>query len=184
MADASVRRAEASDARAITEVQAAAWREAYSGSLPDEVLDAIGSATAVGVWRDSVTSPPSPRHRVLVALAGPAVVGLAAYGPAGDPDLDPDEDAELLAMCVAPGATGQGHGSRLVNASVDHLREDGFRRAHTWVAVLGAADESLRRFLEGAGWGADGAHRRLDLDGGGTVIVPQVRLTTALGEGP
>ena len=47
----------------------------------------------------------------------------------------------------------------------------------TWTM---ATDDHLRRFLTEAGWGADSAHRELDLDGTGSTTVKQVRLHTAL----
>jgi GNAT superfamily N-acetyltransferase len=181
MADVSVRAAAPSDAEAVARVQHAAWRDAYTDLLPEDVLAAVASPEAAERWRQAVTAPPSPRHRVLVALAGPEVVGFTAFGPAEDPDLDAAVDAELHALCVRPDRTREGHGSRLINAAVDHLRDDGFLRAHTW---LGSADDVLRGFLVGSGWDADGAHRSLDLRGDGDVVVPQVRLHTGIGEQP
>ena len=73
---------------------------------------------------------------------------------------------------------GKGHGSRLLQAVVDTLRADRFSRAVTWTI---ASDDALRTFLVDAGWGADSAHRELDLDGTGATTVKQVRLHTALG---
>jgi hypothetical protein len=57
------------------------------------------------------------------------------------------------------------------------MQADRFTRAVTW--TLAGADD-LRRFLTEAGWGADTAHRELDLDGTGSTVVKQVRLHTAL----
>jgi len=57
------------------------------------------------------------------------------------------------------------------------MQADRFTRAVTW--TLAGADH-LRRFLTEAGWGADTAHRELDLDGTGATVVKQVRLHTAL----
>ena len=47
---------------------------------------------------------------------------------------------------------------------------------------LTTEDDARRGFLTGAGWGADGAHRELDLHGDGSVRVKQVRLHTDLAE--
>ena len=55
------------------------------------------------------------------------------------------------------------------------MTADRFTRAVTWVF---AADDALLAFLTGAGWGADSAHRELDLDGTGATRVKQVRLHT------
>lgn len=179
MADVSVRLANVQDASDIAAVQAAAWKDAFAGTLPAAVLDQLQGADAVERWRLAVLDPPSPRHRLLVALAGTDVVGFVALGPASDPDSDGRADAEVLAVGVLPDRAGQGHGSRLVNAGVDHLRDDGFTRAHVW---LTDTDQALRQFLEAAGWADDGARRRLDLRGDGGVVIDQLRLDASISE--
>lgn len=181
MADASVRVARADDTPAVGAVQARAWREAYAGLLPPGLLDGLDPAALAAGWREAVVRPPTPRHRVLVALAGTRVVGFAAPGPAGDPDCDPRVDAELHALLVDPPAQRAGHGSRLLAAAVDSLRELGFTRALAWV---NAAEQTPLAFLTGAGWGRDGAERTLDLRGDGGVLVAQVRLHTDLSPAP
>ena len=45
---------------------------------------------------------------------------------------------------------------------------------------VGMTDDDLRSFLVDQGWGADGAHRELDLRGDGSVLAKQVRLHTSL----
>lgn len=179
MADASVRPATSEDAEHLARIQAAVWARVHAGRVPAEVLETVGSPDAVAQWRSAAGEPPSPRHRVLAAVAGDRVVGFAALAPASDPDLDPERDDELLALCVDPTEAGHGHGSRLVNAVADVARSDGVRRLHAWLAE---AETDLRAFLVGAGWGADGAARSLDLLGDGAVLVAQVRLGTALPE--
>ena len=180
MADSSVRAASTGDAEAIAGVQAAAWRAAYADLLPAELIDDLDSTDARDQWRAAVATPPSGRHRVLVAVAGSDVVGFAAFGPSEDSDLAAMVDAEIIALCVRPDRLREGHGSRLVNAAVDHLREDGFLHVRVWLAA-GAEDERLHAFLAGAGWAEDGARRELDLHGDGRLVVPQVRLHAAIG---
>lgn len=180
MPDASVRPATPRDATAVCALQAAVWSQTYAGLLPVDTLHAAGSAEAVATWERAISTPPSPRHQVLVALAGEQVVGFAALAPATDPDLDPAGDAELHALCVAPDRTGEGHGSRLVNATADVARGRSVARLHVWLC---GRETGLRRFLEGAGWAEDGARRRLDLRGDEQVVVDQVRLATSLAGG-
>jgi GNAT superfamily N-acetyltransferase len=179
VADSSVRAATPGDADVIARVQAAAWRGAYADLLPAEVLDDLDSADAREQWREAIATPPSARHRVLVAMSGPDVVGFTAFGPAEDSDLVAMVDAEMIALCVLPDRIREGHGSRLVNAAVDHLREDGFLHVRVWLAA-GAEDERIHAFLAGAGWAEDGARRELDLHGDGQLVVPQVRLHAAI----
>lgn len=179
MPDASVRPARPEDAPVIAQVQARVWRRAYAGVLPEAVVDAVGGDSGALTWEATIREAPSARHRVLVAADETgAVVGFAALAPSGDPDLDPETDAELHALCVDPGHEGAGHGSRLVNACADVLRGLGTARLQIW---LGDPDARLRAFLESAGWADDGATRSLDLRGDGEVLVAQRRLATELG---
>ncbi|MBF4766018.1 GNAT family N-acetyltransferase [Nocardioides islandensis] len=166
-ADVSVRIAWADDAAAIAAVQARAWGSAYD-------VDPEALATA---WSESLRRPGDARNRVLVALERNRVVGYAVVSPADDPDCDPVADAELRELVVDAGERRRGHGSRLLQAVADTLRADRFTRAVTWTS---ATDDDLRGFLADAGWGADSAHRELDLDGTGATTVKQVRLHTAL----
>lgn len=179
MADVSVRPATPADAAAVARVQASVWSRLYVGLLPPDALAALDSPESVSSWRAAVTAPPTPEHRVLVALDGTEVVGFAAFAPAADPDLEPDTDAELQVLCVAPDHAGGGHGSRLVNASADVARDHGFEHVHVW---LTEREDELRAFLGKAGWVDDGARRSLDLRGDGEFLVDQLRLRTTIGD--
>jgi GNAT superfamily N-acetyltransferase len=175
-ADVSVRVAWADDAPAVAALQARAWRTTYAGLLPDETLALDPEATAQA-WAAALRAPGDARNRVLIALERNRVVGFAVLSPATDPDCDPVADAELQELVVDPDERGKGHGSRLLQAAVDTMRADCFTRSVTWTM---ATDDQLRRFLTEAGWGADSAHRELDLDGTGATTVKQVRLHTAI----
>jgi GNAT superfamily N-acetyltransferase len=175
-ADVSVRVAWADDAPAIAALQLRAWREMYAGLLPAEALPSDVEETAE-TWRASLARPGDARNRALVALERNRVVGFAVTSPAADPDCDPVADAELAGLVVDPGERGRGHGSRLLQAAVDTMLADHFRRSVTWLV---STDDALRRFLTDAGWAPDTAHRELDLDGAGTTVVRQVRLHTQL----
>lgn len=178
-ADVSARVAWADDADAIAGVQVRAWRQAYAALLPSDVLEALDPEQFAAAWAASLTRPKDARNRVLVALERNTVRGFAITSPSEDPDSDPVLDGEISELTIDPDHTGQGHGSRLLQACVDTLRADRFRRAVTW---LNSTDDALRAFLGSAGWAADGAHRELDLRGDGEVLVKQVRLHTDLGD--
>ena len=181
-----VRAARAGDAAALADLQLACWTAAYTDVLPEHALAVIAAERAAMLtqWEGSAAAPPSGRHRVLVALDDGdqnTVAGAAATAPAEDEDLDPGADGELLVLLVAPDRRRRGHGSRLLAAAVDHLREDGFARAVGW---LDDSDDAAGRLLRSSGWAPDGTVRTLDLDGDGAVLVRQERWHTDLGEAP
>jgi GNAT superfamily N-acetyltransferase len=174
-ADVSVRIAWADDAEAIAAIQARAWATSYVDLVP--AAGDLREADFAQLWRDALVRPADARHRALVALEHNRVVGFAITTPATDPDCDRVTDGELMELTVDAGEQGKGHGSRLLQAAADTMVADGFTRAVTWLV---AEDDVLRTFLTDAGWGADGAHRTLDLDGTGVTQVKQVRLHTTL----
>jgi ribosomal protein S18 acetylase RimI-like enzyme len=173
-----VRDARVSDAGEIARLQVARWQTGYAGLVPAEVLAELTSAEAEEHWVESLESPPSSRHRVMVAVGtdangGRVVAGFAAFGPGTDEDRWPATDAELYELCVEPGQAGRGHGSRLLNAAAATLAEDGFGTACAWVLEQDAA---VLAFLESSGWAPDGARKTLDMGVG----VPMIRLHAAL----
>lgn len=176
MADVGVRDATLSDTAAVAEIQVLAWKAAYRPFMPEEPLAEMTASAAPWRerWAEAVTAPPSPRHRLLVAVADGMVTGFAAFAPASDPDLSPEEDAELITLAVDPARAREGHGSRLMAAVADLLREHSFRTAVTWVFT---EDTGLRAFLEPAGWAPDGARRTLALGR----PVEMIRMHTSLG---
>jgi ribosomal protein S18 acetylase RimI-like enzyme len=159
LADASVRTARPSDAPAVGLVQAAVYRAELADLLAPEVLEQLTGPRFGTIWRRSLERPPSTLHRLLVACAGPQVVGYVALGPAEDePGLDGLRSGMVYDGGVHPDARGAGHGSRLLNAAVDTLRAgtDGLSAVVTWVR---ADAQGPLAFLQAAGFGPDGAWR-------------------------
>jgi len=158
-ADATVRVARPGDTPAMGAVQLRSWRRSYAGLLPEAALAGLSTGQLAAGWDRAVSAPPTARHAVLVACAGPIVVGLGAVGPSGDGDAAPT-DAELVALEVDPAHQRLGHGSRLLAAVADTAREHGFTALRAWVP---ASDDARRAFLESAGMRPDGGRRRLSL---------------------
>lgn len=170
-----VRSATAADAYAIGHLQAQAWRESYRDLLPLAVLPTADALAAS--WATTLNESLGAFGVVLLALDSGVSAGAMAATAAGDPDLHDGSAAELLLLAVSPGVRRNGHGSRLLTAGVDLLREAG---ARTFVVWLSDADAELRAFLEATGWAPDGATRLLDLHGDATTVVRQSRLHTDL----
>lgn len=140
----------------------------------------LDAQAMTGLWQQAISRPPLAQCRVLVALdTDEKVVGFASTLPADDPDAEAGADGMVGEFIIDPGRRHQGHGSRLVNACVDTLRADGFRRATWWV---GSTDDELRTFLTDAGWAPDGSHREIGL-ADDTVRLKQIRLHTDITTG-
>ncbi|GIG21879.1 hypothetical protein Cch01nite_26030 [Cellulomonas chitinilytica] len=157
-ADVSVRPAVPGDETAVVDVQLAAWR--HTGLLGPAVLDLVDPAAMTAQWARAITTPPAAGYRVLVACRGADVVGVASVAPVPAPEDRPFDapGGVILALEVAPDSQQRGHGSRLLAAVVDLLRQDGADQVHTWVLD---GDEARARFLGGAGLGPDGGTRDL-----------------------
>jgi GNAT superfamily N-acetyltransferase len=197
-----VREARASDAPALARIQVASWQATLGGLVPAEVLAELSSEGSLEQfterWRDSIASPPTSRHKVLVAYLATApglsgghplpsaprqapasgdLAGFASIGPATDEDRWPGTDGELYEFHLLPSQAGGGHGGRLLHAVADTLAEDGFQTACTWVL---AEDSARADFLQASGWAPDGSQGNLDMG----VKVPVRRLHTLLAPAP
>ena len=177
LADASVRAARPNDAPAVGLVQAAVFRQLYAGRVPDDVVALFQPEPFARAWRESLTAPPAGVHRLLVACAGEQVTGMAAIGPAQDPDAE-SSWGEVTVLAVHPDARRQGHGSRLLNAGVDLLRDAGAEVVSCWLL---ADDEAGRAFLTSSGFGPDGAFRDRVVSPAGETL-REVRLLAVLVE--
>jgi L-amino acid N-acyltransferase YncA len=160
VADASVRPATAADVPAIGGIHARAWTTAYRDLIPDDVLPELTPAAMTEAWRPHLKQAGQPFHHLLVACTGPTVVGFAAFGRATDQPGAGPQDGELPTLLIDPVHVRRGHGSRLLAAGVDLMREDGAHRLFCWVP---AADAPRIVFLQSAGFGQDGAWRQLTL---------------------
>ncbi|WP_067505057.1 GNAT family N-acetyltransferase [Actinoplanes sp. TFC3] len=184
MALGFVRPARPEDAAEIARIQLTTWRSAYRRLFPAHVLASLDEGYLARGWSEAIESAPSPRHRVLIAVEqaenAQTVVGFAAAGPADEQALAPEEPplpdsvAAFTDLLVEPRWGRRGHGSRLLSATVDLWREDGFTSAVAWAYD---ADEAMKKFLGSAGWEPDGAARALDVD---DMLVNQLRLHVAV----
>lgn len=175
----SVRPAGPDDAEEIGRLQTATWQLAYQKVLPAEVLAGLDAEQFAASWRQAISAPPTPLHRVLVALEGEQRVGFVAFGPDADrqpADPEPESTAAISALLVEPRWGRRGHGSRLLAAASDLTQAAGARRLVAWVP---ATDTATLEFYRTAGWAADGLQRSLDT-GAGTVT--ELRLHAALAD--
>jgi ribosomal protein S18 acetylase RimI-like enzyme len=186
-ADASVRPARTADLPANGPIHARAWSTTYRDLVPPEALPHVNATELTEAWRPWLEQANSggPLRHLLVACTGPTVVGFAAFGPAGEPGAPASGSlpAELTALYVDGVHQRHGHGSRLLAAGVDLLREDGATQLVCWVP---AGDVPRIAFLRSTGLEPDGAARLLladeDAEEQSSGGVREVRLWAQLGE--
>ncbi|UFU05172.1 GNAT family N-acetyltransferase [Ruania halotolerans] len=157
-ADVSVRPSVTGDAATLGLVHVQAWRASLAGLVPPSALDELDPETFTAAWRAAIAEPPSAKHRMLTACAGPQVVGFAALAPAPQTR----ETGEIVALEVHPEHARAGHGSRLLAACTDILRSTGATHVRAW-AVEG--DEARAAFLTSAGLEPIGVRRVLEVAG-------------------
>ena len=121
--------------------------------------------------------PDGARPRACTASSSPAPATRSSAWPPIGPSQDPDAGGaagEVTVLAVHPDARRQGHGSRLLNASVDLLREAGAESVTLWLL---ADDEAARAFLTASGFAPDGAFRDRVVSPDGDTL-REVRLAT------
>jgi GNAT superfamily N-acetyltransferase len=167
-----VRPARPEDAGEIARIQLSTWRTAYRRMFPAHVLAGLDEGFLARGWHQAIAESPSERHHVLIAVEQGETsytVGFAAGGPADEEALAPEERplgadvAAVTDLLVEPRWGRRGHGSRLLAAAVDFLRQDGVTGLVVWVPD---GDRASTAFYQSAGWEPDGTARILEADGG------------------
>lgn len=136
MTGVAVRRAVPADAAGIARVHVRAWHEAYTGRMPQRILDRLDEERLTRVRlellqheqrhdeQQGAPAPPTAAHApgvhhpgaTWVAVRGGAIVGWAAGGPSrDDPAVTP---LELYAIYVLAAHHGTGAGQALLDAAV------------------------------------------------------------------
>ena len=153
MNNPSVRPAQPSDARAIAEVQIAAWRAAYAGLLPDRLLDHLSVESSEQRWRQRLEDGSS---RVLLYECTGRMAGFVDFGPSRDDDADPGRVGEIYALYLDPADWRKGYGSALLNQALQALRAQRFSDVTLWVL---RNNQRGIKFYEAAGFRQDGTSK-------------------------
>ena len=151
-----VRRALPADAPAIAEVHVRAWRVAYRGLLPDELLDALSVEERARNWSGLIGTGTG----LTFVACTPEVSGFASL-----------IGREIAALYVEPDRWRQGIGSALLREALTAAGEGA-------VTVWSLADNApALRFYERFGFEPDGGERRDPIGPPGARAEPlQIRL--------
>ena len=145
----SLRRAELADADALAHLHLDVWDDAYTGLMPQGILDDRRERVDERVerWRDILTEP----RPTWVAEDAEGLIGFASAGPARDNDVD--DLLELYSLYVRASYWGAGVGYALLEETV------GDRAAYLWVL---ASNARAIGFYERQGFRLDGTEDEHD----------------------
>jgi ribosomal protein S18 acetylase RimI-like enzyme len=160
-----IRSSDASDRPGINLVRNAAWRKAYPGILPPDV---IAEATSDEYLNNPASyragmrpTPEAMASRVgFVSLDGERITGFVAGGLVRD--ARQQADCELWALYVDPAFQGRGIGRRLFNELAEAMRLKKHRSMVIWVLEENA---QARGFYERVGARLSGARKMFRWDG-------------------
>lgn len=143
--NATIRQATPVDAEALGHLHLDVWDDAYTGLMPQQLLDDRREKVAERIerWRDILTSGAGTTY---VAAGPDGLVGFASAGPGRDPDLD--LELELTALYVRATSWGTGVGHALLIEAI------GDGPSYCWVL---AGNERALRFYERQGFTLDGS---------------------------
>lgn len=119
-----------------------AWRETYTGLVPQHVLDGLDPAVRARMWRSNISGD----TRVFIVREGGAIAGFGACGPQRDQDLP--FAGEIGALYVLRQAQRRGLGRALMDALAHALAADGRGNAALWVLH---SNTSAQHFYEALG---------------------------------
>ena len=145
----AIRRATPEDAEAMAGLHVDVWDDAYTGLMPQGILDDRREKVAERVERwEEILGQERPTW---VAEDTEGLIGFASSGPARDNDMD--DTLELWALYVRAAYWGTGVGYALFEIAA------GDRAAYLWVL---ADNERAIRFYERQGFRLDGTEDEHD----------------------
>jgi GNAT superfamily N-acetyltransferase len=140
------------DAYDIVRINAAAWRRAYVGMVPDDVLAAIDVDRRAQRHRQRMAEERT--HETLVAVDGERIVGYVYFGPYRDGEALDLSIGEVGAIYVDPDTWGTGAGRLLMEGALERLAGSGYPEVRLWVLE---ANDAARGFYAHLGFQPDGA---------------------------
>jgi len=148
-AGTTIRRTTPDDAPALAHLHLDVWDDAYTGLVPQSVLDERRERVQERIerWRDILTE----HDRTLLAVGPEGLIGFASAGEGRDNDTD--IDLELWALYVRRQWWGTGVGYALLETAI------GDRAAYLWVLH---GNERAISFYERQGFRLDGTQDEHD----------------------
>lgn len=162
MAEYRLRRAGVEDARAIAQINAAAWRETYADVMPAEALAAIDLNDWARRWRERIASGDGAQA-VFIAEEDETPAGFARCARQSNLKLTPlGFDGDIASIYLLRRVQGRGLGKRLMARLAAHLMSSGCSSAAVWVL---RDSPKARGFYEALGAAPVGVEGVWEVDG-------------------
>ena len=146
-----IRIATVADAETIAAIHVAAWKETYTGLVPDSLIAARSVGDRTERWRHILVSGAwDETTTFLVRTSTGQAVGFGSCGRQRTIDLHAlGFDGEIYAIYLLQSAQGQGVGRRLLAAMARSLTSRGLRGGSLWVSeATRLHDASMRRRVD------------------------------------
>lgn len=163
-----IRPARVEDALRIATIHVEAWRVAYQGIVPDEVLRALSIEQRHAVWRQNLEAA---EPFTWIAEDGDTALGWISAARSRDADATPST-GEIWAVYVDPGHWSQGVGRALCAAGEQELLRRGFTDVTLWVLK---DNERALRFYRANGFIRDTCAERVLQRGGAALNEVRMR---------
>ncbi len=136
-----MREAVPADAALISHLFAESWKDAYRGIIEQHYLDRLPDeywVPSVRAWLES------GRLSALISYEDDQPVGSVVYGRGRDEERE--DWGEIVSLYILPVWFRKGHGTALLQAAMEEMRKEHYRRFYLW-AIDGnkAADAFYRR---------------------------------------
>ncbi|WMT90740.1 GNAT family N-acetyltransferase [Pelagibacterium sp. H642] len=130
----TLRDASVADAGGIAAVHVAAWKETYTGLVPEGMLAALSVEDREARWRRILADPQAVGTSVCVACDGERIVGFGSCGGQRDAGLRTlGFDAEISALYLLQSHQRQGIGTAMMRRMAAELARRGHAAATLWV---------------------------------------------------
>ncbi|MEV1177389.1 GNAT family N-acetyltransferase [Nonomuraea sp. NPDC049784] len=143
------------DGDVVGEIHAESWKAAYSGFFTAEFFDGAVSRRR-HKWHGVLAEG---KDTIMLAALDGRPLAFSYFGPSPTRP----ESAEMFGFYGHPDGWGSGVAKALMTASLDTIREKGFKRVHLW--TLRDTSQS-RRFYAKSGFTESGAVRAHDFGDG------------------
>ncbi|MFO7953007.1 MAG: GNAT family N-acetyltransferase [Bacillota bacterium] len=151
-----IRQAGLEDIDELSQVHIESWKAAYKHFLPAEVFDWVTPEKWAERLKESIEDSSA---EIAVLTDGNKIIGSITACACRDEDYE--SAGELCEFYLRPGYWRQGLGTKLVNWSLQRLKEKGFNRVTLWVFE---ESHGSRKFYERLGFREEGTVRSTRID--------------------